>query len=127
MTQHEFSPQENTQEIWSAALNTLQNTEDGQQPYLLGQKITTVPPNSRNPEQIILRHNYDGPWRDVRRTLALTALGPVSYQYSVFYEGSVDDSENIDESYGADAPETLEWLSDVANDARRQKTQNDSH
>lgn len=117
----EFSPQQNTTELWDAALIAIQATKEGQQPRLLGQDITTIPPNSRTPEQIIFQYNYDGPWRDVSRTLAFTAIGPVSYEYADYHREEIGDGAEIDESYGPDAPETLDWLSDLAQSLRQAK------
>jgi hypothetical protein len=120
MSQHEFSPQENTREVWDAALSALQAAKDDERPRLFGDRITTLPPDSKNPEQIVLQADHDGPWRDVRRTLALTALTPVSFRYEASYWDEPD--EDIDKSYEPDASETLEWLRILANNIRRQKT-----
>jgi hypothetical protein len=111
---YEMSPQQSAQELWAAALSAVQAAEPDKRAVLLDHSITTIPPNNQNPEQIILSHWSDGSWTDKYRTLAITALGPVSYEYSVVSCNPPTPEEDTTERHGPDAPATLEYLQRLA-------------
>jgi hypothetical protein len=107
---HEFSPQQNTQELWDASLRAIQAAGPNKGARLLDHSISTIPPDSHAPEQIILTHWSDGSWTDKFRTLAITALGPVSYEYSVVSWNPPVPEDDMTDVYGSDAPATFEYL-----------------
>ena len=111
---HEHSPQQNAQELWAAALNIIQQTEPDEGPRLLDHSISTIPPGSQAPEQIVLRHWSGGSWTDKYRTLAITALGPVSYEFSVVSWSPPTPEEDTTDVHGPDAPATIEYLQRLA-------------
>ncbi len=114
MPNNEFSPQQDAQEVWNAALSAVRSTETEQRPKLLDHSITTMPPGSQEPEQIIMKHWSDGNWSDKYRTIAITALGPVSYKCEVVSRDPLETEDDVIYSHGPDSPETLAYLRRLA-------------
>lgn len=116
--EREYTTQENAEELWNAATKAIQAAKEGQLPRILGQ--TTV--NSVTSDRIILRHDYDGAWRDVERTLTLAHDGPVSFRYRSNHwgEGCVE-ADNEDITHGPYEAQTLEWLASLASNVRKHK------
>jgi len=123
---HEFTPLDDTKELWNAAIAELRVTEEGRRPRILGQLITTVPPETKEPEQITLHYDYDGAWHDVYRTLTITSNGPLSFRYQNLHWGAGAEAVDLndeDYTYGPDDEATLHWISTLIKNLRFQKEQ----
>lgn len=121
----DFTPAENARTLWDASLEVIREFKSSKvrdknpyaRPRILGQIITTIPPDTTEPEEIQLHYVYDGNLRDVNRTLAITPEGPKTLKYTNMHWGSADAEDEADqnETYGPTEHATLDWLGQLAN------------
>ena len=118
----EFTPQEDTKEVWDAAM-TEKDVPESKRHWLGWVVIEAMPPGANEPEQIVLTTESMGSSRDVTRTLTLTSTGPVSYEYRNFHWNGDSDADEHD-FFGSDDPRTLERLDELAARIKESKKQN---
>jgi len=131
----EFTPQEDSELLWETALEAIKELAAEKRAgkasqlaaaWVHGQWVSTVPAGSEQPEEISMHYDYDGNFRDVYRTLTLTAAGARSLHYSNIHWGSGEDEDPADQDYvfGPASPDTLDWMARLAADIRAQKPKN---
>lgn len=99
--------------VWAAALYTIRNMDPDTNSVFRWSDLSTQPPESFDPEKIMIVDEYNGAWRDTYRTLTITPERAESFRFENIH---FDSSEDLDQDITHDANEdvTINWLSGIA-------------